>query len=413
MNTAMNWRLSPGNAEGKNGKEVFCKLADFVVVFLWTADTKGEIDFLNQSWWNYTGQPREKSPQRAWLDCLEPSDAEAYLERWGQAIKNKNPFQIEVRVRRYDGSLRWMLAAGYPWLEGATLKGYVGSCSDVTARKSIADSCFPEESLRQIKRLVDNSPAVLIRRRVDTGWPVEFVSESISQFGVTRDQMVFGDVDYASLIHADDLFHVEQEVRRRLDAGQERLQMEYRIVRPDGSFAWVDDRTVVEKDASGRVVFLQTVILDCTQRRQAEEQLKYLSLHDPLTGLFTRQYFEQEMTRLADGTPSSLGIILCDLDGMKLVNDSLGHQSGDELLVAAAQTIKGCFSNGTTVARVGGDEFAVLLPTNSVKTFEGYCRRIREKIAAYNDQNPTVPISLSTGFAVNSSASIDMMALFA
>jgi diguanylate cyclase (GGDEF)-like protein/PAS domain S-box-containing protein len=154
------------------------------------------------------------------------------------------------------------------------------------------------------------------------------------------------------------------------------------------------------------------IIRDVTDRKQIEEKLAYLSHHDTMTGLYNRAYFEEEMRRMSNISNMAVGIIICDLDGLKLVNDTLGHSMGDEVLKAVADVLKRAFHPSDLIARIGGDEFAVLLPSNSVPTYERACSRIRGLIEEYNYERPTVPLSVSMGFSVSKEISTDMDALF-
>ncbi|MFZ5597104.1 MAG: sensor domain-containing diguanylate cyclase/phosphohydrolase [Bacillota bacterium] len=154
-------------------------------------------------------------------------------------------------------------------------------------------------------------------------------------------------------------------------------------------------------DFGGKQVGKYFVYSDITKRKQVEEQLKYLSLHDSLTGTYNRAYFEEEMRRLEGGRYNSVGIILCDVDGLKLINDTLGHEAGDEILVTVAGLIKSVFRNSDMVARVGGDEFAVLIPDSDRTAMEKTYRRILSVVNSYNKSKPKIPLSLSIGFAVS------------
>jgi len=151
---------------------------------------------------------------------------------------------------------------------------------------------------------------------------------------------------------------------------------------------------------------------DITHRKQMENRLKFLSLHDPLTGLYNRAYFEQEMDRLVKKQVNPVGIIVCDVDGLKLVNDTLGHQTGDELLATAARIVKNSFRETDIVARVGGDEFAILLPRSDENVAEKACRRIQDSVAKYNNANPELPLSISAGYFVKKDASLNIRDLF-
>ncbi len=137
-----------------------------------------------------------------------------------------------------------------------------------------------------------------------------------------------------------------------------------------------------------------------------EEELKYLSFHDALTGLFNRNYFEQEIrhrekekrTEKMNYPPT--GIIICDVDGLKLVNDTLGHERGDVLLIEAARIIQSVFPQRGLVARIGGDEFAVLLEDAEEGLAQAY-QDIHQALRLYNANNPELPLSISVGYAVD------------
>ncbi|MDF9407806.1 PAS domain S-box protein [Pelotomaculum isophthalicicum JI] len=165
-------------------------------------------------------------------------------------------------------------------------------------------------------------------------------------------------------------------------------------------------------DREGNLAGAIESIRDITEQRQLENRLKYLGMHDSLTGLHNRAYFEEEMRRLEDGRNISAGIIVCDVDGLKLVNDTLGHDTGDLLLIAAAGIIKDSFRESDMVARIGGDEFAVLLPNNEIKIMESACKRIQEGVIRHNAVKPELPLSISAGFAARNDGSISMSDLF-
>lgn len=136
-----------------------------------------------------------------------------------------------------------------------------------------------------------------------------------------------------------------------------------------------------------------------------EEELKFMSFHDALTGLFNRNYFEQEIKRLESEkrnqkTNQPTGIIICDVDGLKLVNDMFGHERGDLLLTEAAKIIQGVFLQKGLVARIGGDEFAVLLEDNEEGLLQA-CQDIHQALRLYNAKNPELPLSISVGCAVD------------
>lgn len=144
---------------------------------------------------------------------------------------------------------------------------------------------------------------------------------------------------------------------------------------------------------------LQSNISDITERRNIMSQLEFLSLHDQLTGLCNRNFFEMELERLKESNAYPITLISCDIDGLKLINDSLGHSAGDKMLAACADVLAGSLRISDKLARVGGDEFCVIMPHTDHKTGEEIARRIRTNISAYNKEHGDLPLGLSIGLA--------------
>ncbi len=129
-------------------------------------------------------------------------------------------------------------------------------------------------ALRQVQMVIENSPAVLFRWRAAEGWPVELVTRNVLRFGYTPEELLSGAVTYAMLIHADDLDRVTHEVQDYSDSGSSSYRQEYRVTTKGGETRWVDDRTVIERDADGRITHYQAIVLDITERKQTEEALR-------------------------------------------------------------------------------------------------------------------------------------------
>jgi len=135
-------------------------------------------------------------------------------------------------------------------------------------------------------------------------------------------------------------------------------------------------------------------IQDITARKKAEEYLRYLGTHDVMTGLYNRAFFEEQTSKHAD--TQTFSIVIADLDGLKQVNDKLGHQAGDKFIRRAAEVLKSAFEEDTVIARIGGDEFVILLPGQNEDDVQKILERIRSLIPLNNKyyQGPELNISL-------------------
>lgn len=150
--------------------------------------------------------------------------------------------------------------------------------------------------------------------------------------------------------------------------------------------------------ADGQLVI--AIVRDVTERRALEERLRFLSTRDVLTGLFNRNFFEEELARVQRGRAPPGGVLVCDVDGLKRVNDTLGHAAGDELIRRSASVLVATFRGDDVVARIGGDEFAVLFYGADALHGDVVVRRLRAQLEAHNAEIAGPELALSMGYAV-------------
>jgi diguanylate cyclase (GGDEF)-like protein/PAS domain S-box-containing protein len=214
------------------------------------------------------------------------------------------------------------------------------------------------------RAVVEHIPAITYTDVVDDDMNTAYISPQVEELlGITPEEWCADPDLWYRHLHEDDREKTRDAYLRARDAG-EPFSEEYRMIARDGRTVWFRDEFVVLPGEDGSPALVQGVMLDITLRKYAEEQLAFLAYHDKLTGLPNRVMFEELLDlSLARAQRRQMGVaVLCmDLDDFKLVNDSLGHAAGDELLKQVTERLQEATRDTDLVARQGGDEFLLLL----------------------------------------------------
>lgn len=213
------------------------------------------------------------------------------------------------------------------------------------------------------------------------------------------------------LAHPDDLQVILEPFRRMMATGMPYGRVAARYRHKNGEYRWLETSVVQVKNCPLPGVMYHSSTRDVTDQKLLEEQLTEMGYRDALTGLYNRGYFEEELKRLDRRRSGPVGLMIVDVDGLKVVNDALGHDAGDELLRRTARTLTECFRKEDLIARIGGDEFAVLLNDAAVEDLRLASRRIMSRVEEDNCGNPPA-LSLSLGFAAGRDSATPMRELF-
>jgi diguanylate cyclase (GGDEF)-like protein/PAS domain S-box-containing protein len=217
--------------------------------------------------------------------------------------------------------------------------------------------------LADANTIVQNSTTVLYRLRGEPSLPMTYISQNIRQFGYAPGALVAAPHLYRKTVHPDDEASVQAAMAGILRKGAGPAVIDFRMRTADGNYRWVENRYAPVCDAEGRLVEIEGVLTDITERKVAEEKLALLARTDPLTGLANRATFTDRLRLMfaaARRGAVAFAVLYLDIDRFKDINDTLGHPVGDELLKITAERIKGGIRDIDLVARLGGDEFAVL-----------------------------------------------------
>ncbi|MCX8110944.1 MAG: diguanylate cyclase [Syntrophorhabdaceae bacterium] len=234
--------------------------------------------------------------------------------------------------------------------------------------------------------------------KVKTDGKIEYISPSVKNLlGYAPEELI--GKDFFDLVHPDETEKIKDSFQKAVET-MAPCVVEHRLLSSSGEYIWIESMgnpILDNKDGINIYVFGSR---DITLRKKAEEELKYLSIHDALTGLYNRFMFEEELNRLKTGRFDPVGIIICDIDGLKIINDNLGHSAGDKLLIKSAEILKEQCRTSDILARIGGDEFAILIQECTERKLENVCSRIKKAFAERNISETDTRLFISIGCAM-------------
>jgi diguanylate cyclase (GGDEF)-like protein/PAS domain S-box-containing protein len=312
-------------------------------------------------------------------------------------------YKETVRQKK-DGSNVDVSIVGFPIkLENQNIGSYA-IYTDITTRKKAENEINIQRT--HFKQLFDNSPDGIVM--VNNNKEIMMANKGFEElFGYSQDELIGS--------YIDNMIVFEDDTEEACTLTEQALEGD--IIKSEAVRRCKDGRKVNVSIVAypiiidGKQTGIYTLYSNITQRKSAEEKLKFLNQHDLLTGIYSRNYFEEKMKQL-DGNIESAAMIMFDVDGLKLINDSMGHDSGDVLLISAANLIRRQMPKDSLLARIGGDEFAAIFIYRDRDDIENICNRVRNSMLEYNELYPGIPLSISMGFSAMENRPLDMKQLF-
>lgn len=365
----------------------------------WNIQT-GEV-IHNERWANIFGYTLEELYPitiDTWKRFLHPDDLKD-TETQDDLIFNKKLeyYNDEYRMRHKDGSWVWIHDRGkvITWTNDGKPHLISGTHTDITERKKLEAALANEKKLLETTLLsvadgvisTDISGNVMFLNKAAqllTDWTQEEAKGSSFK-------IIFNTINEQTRVKNDNIVDMMLKVGSTYKINGNSI-----LISKNGTEISIENSAAPIIQDDGKIVGVVLVFRDCSEKKKKHEEILYLSYHDQLTGLYNRRYYEEELNRIDKKRNLPLTLLLADVNGLKLINDSFGHDMGDELLKKVSEVIRSVCRGDEIIARLGGDEFVIILPKTDASGTEQIINRIKgilieEKVCAVN-------ISISFGY---------------
>ena len=388
-------------------EELFRTLFEQAPLGIAFGNSSANISDANAMYQKILGRSKEELSKLSWIKITHPDDLQEDMNYFNKFVTGEiNGYTMVKRYMKPDDTFVWVNMIIAPLhIRNKQHLSHLCIVEDISERmQTISDL---KEVERSNAMLLSNLHGMAYRCNYDRNWTMQFISEGCYALTGYRpdsflhnNELSFNDI--ISPYYKDLLWNKWGEVLKKRKIFKE----EYSITTAFGELKWVYEQGQGVYDSNGEVTAIEGMIIDISDRKKQEEEIKFLNYHDILTGLFNRSFFEVEKLRLDTEDQYPLSIILGDINGLKLINDTLGHDEGDRLINTISVILKSCCRENDILARTGGDEFSLLLPQTSSEVADKIVKKIDEVCEQYKNKmkEESYYISISLGCATKTNS---------
>ncbi len=326
-----------------------------------TGDLNGNITFVNESFCKILGYSQEELTGKPFTDFLHPDDKASVLERFAEGLGHPGvEYQLEFRAIHKDGHTVWIYPSVSPVFHKNTLTAGMAIVFDITERKKLEEAV--KESEQRYRTILEEIQDNYFE--TDLAGNFIFVNDAMCRtMGYSKEELI--GMNYQVFTAKEDAEVVYRDFNRVFRTGETMKGLSYKFVDRNGTVGFNELSVSAIKDEAGKVIAFRGIARDVTERMRLERELNDIATHDFLTGLPNRMLLQDRLNVALAGArrnKTKLAVMMLDLDRFKVVNDTFGHSLGDKVLRASGERLVALVRKSDTVARVGGDEFLVLLP---------------------------------------------------
>lgn len=338
---------------------------------------------------------------------LHPDDLEYVRAAMQAHFDGKTEsYEVEHRIRCKNGSYKWICSRGKVVSrdEAGRALRMMGTTTDISAMRAMSERLRRTADL--VVNLTDAVPGLVFQCRPvpEGGAWFSYVSAGIwDMFELRAEDLLASPIAIEQRVHPDDLatYHASLQAAA---AAQMPWHLEFRVCLPLQGVRWRQGDASPQRDADGGVIW-HGFVTDITDRKRAEFELRELAATDALTTLPNRRHFMSriaaELARIKDHGSRCAAVLMCDLDHFKHINDTWGHAIGDGVLQHFANMLRGQLREIDLVGRIGGEEFAVVLPDTDIEHAQVFAMNVQRRIAdtPFSTQGRRIPLTVSIGIA--------------
>jgi len=358
----------------------------------------GYFAFVNSVIVEKTGIPEYKFHRLHFKDLVHSEDCDRVQANVASVMQGQHVAPYELRCKTYSGKVLNVEVSTRPIFEGGRIVALQGISRDITERAKRLDALRENEA--RFRAFFERA-AVGVAQVDGKSGRILLINQRLCDIvGYTMEEMQ--QLSLQSITHPDDL-KTEMEKTDLLLTGQIReFSIDQRYLKKDGEPVWVNVAVSPMGKSGEDSVSHVAIVQDISERKKMEDEIRMLATIDSLTGLYNRRGFlplAEQQLKISERTKKRLILIFLDLDDMKRINDTWGHLEGDKALAEAAMVLNRAFRGSDIIARIGGDEFAVLAQEMSREYQHSVLNRLRHHLEACNVKKER-PYSLSMSYGL-------------